>query len=90
MIYIFTHIGVNNKTTVHKFYHDGKIYMHDIKSNTFHVDCNYKDMSTNSQDIPKFDYTLPDILITHHETDDDIDYTTITDMYVTKAIFNNI
>ncbi len=89
MIYIFTHIGKNNRSTVHKFYNDGKIYMHDIESNTFYVDYNYKDAS-ESRDIPKFECTLPDILVTHHETDDDIDYTSITDLYVTKAIFNNI
>lgn len=87
MIYLFTHISSNNTTKVHKFYHDGKIYIHSVTDNEFYVDNNYKDVYDKSTQIHKFEYTLPKELIIHHEALND-SYSEITDFYITKAIFN--
>ncbi len=52
MIYLFT-FG-----NIHKFYQDGKIYMHSCKDNVFFVDEDYKDNTRRATYIETTEYYI--------------------------------
>lgn len=89
MIYLFTHVDDEDISTIHKFYHDGKIYMHSISDNKYHVDEDYTVMSLKTVDIHKFEYVLPNELIKQNGFGN-MTYTEITDYYITRAIFKDL
>ncbi len=82
MIYLFT-FG-----NIHKFYLDGKIYMHNYKDGVFFVDEDYKDNTRSVTYIPKFEYTLPDTLIIDNSFE--MTYIETTEYYILKAIFKDL